>query len=363
MLLQNKDSCHYHFVPNNNKKILSFDLDSTLIETKSGDKFPRDANDWIFMYPNIKSELQRLNKIYNLLIFTNQKGLNDKFKILQFNTKLNAIFTDLGFEITTFIATEDDIYRKPHTGMYKLFLELSKFKDDEIDDLIYCGDAAGRKYADGKDFSISDLYFAFNIDAVFKLPEEVFKQTSKNGKIIDLYDTFDLKKYITQDSLPKNAQPKPNKEFIKEVVLLVGLPACGKSTITQKYYSHYKKINMDTIKNKKKMLDMFTDYINHGYPIIVDNTNTKKEQRKQFIDIAKENKYAVKIILQDIPFEICNHLNNYRVEQGNASKIAIVTYRTMLKYFEAPTEEEGKIIKLNKIYDFKDDNVFNFKFS
>jgi len=363
MLLQNKDSCHYHFVPNNNKKILSFDLDSTLIETKSGDKFPRDANDWIFMYPNIKSELQRLHKIYNLVIFTNQKGLNDKFKLLHFNTKLNAIYTELGFEVTTFIATEDDIYRKPHTGMYKLFLELSKFKDAEIDDLIYCGDAAGRKYADGKDFSISDLYFAFNIDAVFKLPEEVFKQPTKNGKIIDLYDTLNLKKYITKDTLPKNAQPIPNKEFIKELVLLVGLPACGKSTITNTYYSHYKKINMDTIKNKKKMLDMFTDYINHGYPIIVDNTNTKKEQRKQFIDIAKDKKYTVKIIYQDISFEICNHLNNYRVEQVNASKIAIVTYRTMLKYFEEPTEDEGKIIKLNKIYDFKDDNVFNFKFS
>ena len=359
MLLLNKDSCYYHFVPNSNKKILSFDLDSTLIETKSGDKFPRDANDWRFMYPNIKSELQRLQKEYNLVIFTNQKGLSDKFKILQFNTKLNTIYTELGFEITTFIATEDDIYRKPHTGMYKLFLELSKFKDDSIDDLIYCGDAAGRKYADGKDFSISDLYYAFNIDAVFKLPEEIFKQSLKNSKIVDIYDTINLKKFITNDPLPKDA----SKQVNRELVLLVGLPACGKSTITQKYYSNYKKINMDTIKNKKKMMDMFTDYINHGYQIIVDNTNTKKEQRKKFIDIAKENKYTVKIIFQDIPFEICNHLNNYRVEQSNASKIAIVTYRTMLKYFEEPTEDEGKIIKLNKIYDFKDDNIFNFKFS
>jgi bifunctional polynucleotide phosphatase/kinase len=360
MLLQEKDSCYYHFVPNLNKKILSFDLDSTLIETKSGDKFPKDAKDWKFMYPNIKSELEKLQKNYNLVIFTNQKGLSDKFKMLQFNTKLNAIYTELGFDITTFIATEDDIYRKPHTSMYKLFLELSKFKDAEIDDLIYCGDAAGRKYTDGtKDFSISDLYFAFNIDAIFKLPEEVFKQPKKEGKIIDLYDTLDLKKYITKDPLPKEA----SKLEIRELVLLVGLPACGKSTITQKYYSNYRKINMDTIKNKKKMMDMFTDYINHGYQIIVDNTNTKKEQRKQFIDIAKENKYTVKIILQDIPFEICNHLNNYRVEQVNASKIAIVTYRTMLKYFEEPTEDEGKIIKLNKIYDFKDNNIFDFKFS
>jgi len=235
MKFEQKDTCYYFISKNTNKKIYGFDLDSTLIKTESGAKFPKDSSDWVFLYDNVKDILQKLNKEYHLIIFTNQKGLNDKFKLLHFNTKLNAIYTDLGFEITTFIATEDDIYRKPHTGMYKLFLELSKFKDPEIDDLIYCGDAAGRKYADGKDFSISDLYFAFNIDSVFKLPEEVFKQPTKNGKIIDLYDTLNLKKYITKDTLPKNAQPIANKEFIREVVLLVGLPACGKSTITNTY--------------------------------------------------------------------------------------------------------------------------------
>jgi hypothetical protein len=35
----------------------------------------------------------------------------------------------------------------------------------------------------------------------------------------------------------------------------------------------------------------------------------------------------------------------------------------MLKYFEDPTKDEGEIIKLNKIYDFNDENIFNFKFS
>ena len=36
---------------------------------------------------------------------------------------------------------------------------------------------------------------------------------------------------------------------------------------------------------------------------------------------------------------------------------------TMLKYFEEPKNDEGEIIKFNKIYDFKDENIFNFKFS
>jgi hypothetical protein len=56
-------------------------------------------------------------------------------------------------------------------------------------------------------------------------------------------------------------------------------------------------------------------------------------------------------------------MNNYRIETSNKPKISIITYRTMLKYFEEPTNDEGEIIKLNKIYDFNDENIFNFKFS
>jgi len=356
MKFQKKDTCYYHYVHNTNKKIMSFDLDSTLITTKSGAKFPKDFKDWIYEYDNVKEKLIDLSKEFNLIIFTNQKGLDDQSKLDDFNKKIDLIYKDIGFEISIFIATEDDIYRKPHTGMYKLFLELSKFKDADIDILIYCGDAAGRKYKDGKDFSISDYYFAYNIDAEFKLPEVVFKQPKKDGKIIDIYDTLDLKKYITKEKLNI-------KKEQKEVILMVGLPACGKSYFALHYYSDYKYVCLDVIHNKKKMLEIYKDYIKNDYQIVVDNTNTKKEQRKEFIEIAKLNNYKIKILWVDLPYEVCNHMNNYRIETSNKPKISIITYRTMIKYFEDPTKEDGEIIKLNKIYDFKDENIFNFKFS
>jgi bifunctional polynucleotide phosphatase/kinase len=359
MKLLKKESCYYYLstVNQSTKKIYSFDLDSTLIKTKSGAKFPKDANDWIFMYPTTKEILIKLNKDYHLVIMSNQKGFKTQNQINEFNKKINDIFDSLGFEMSIFIATQDDIYRKPHTGMYKLLLELLKTKDDDVEELYYCGDAAGRQYKNKeKDFSISDYYFAFNIDAVFELPEKVFKQDDLKGKIIDSYDTIKLKKYITKEKLDI-------KQELKEVVLLVGLPACGKSTISNNYYSTYKKVSLDNTRNKKKMMEIYNEYILHGYQIVVDNTNYNKTQRKEFIEIAKKKGYKIKIIYLDIPFEICNHFNNYRVEKGEKEKINIITYRTMIKNFEEPTYTEGEIIRLNKIYNFVDKNIYNYKFT
>ena len=162
MKFLNEETCYYYYVENSNKEILGFDLDSTLIKTKSGAKFPTDAKDWVYQYPSVKEKLMQIKDKFNIIIFSNQKGLNTQYKINEFNQKINDIYTDLGFEVSIFISTKDDNYRKPHTGMYKLFLKLSNFKDEDIETLIYCGDAAGRLYSNGtKDFSISDYYFAF----------------------------------------------------------------------------------------------------------------------------------------------------------------------------------------------------------
>ena len=63
-------------------KIAAFDLDGTIIKTKSGRVFPKDKNDWVFFNDNVKKILYNLcNNNYKIVIFTNQKGIgNDKKK-------------------------------------------------------------------------------------------------------------------------------------------------------------------------------------------------------------------------------------------------------------------------------------------
>ena len=78
MLVEIEDTGDYVII--NRGKFISgpvaaFDLDSTLIRTSSGKRFPQDANDWQYLYDNTRQTLIDLSKTHNICIVTNQKGL------------------------------------------------------------------------------------------------------------------------------------------------------------------------------------------------------------------------------------------------------------------------------------------------
>ena len=54
-------------------------MDSTLIETKSGATFAKDANDWVFWHESVPKKMKELYEDdYKIVIFTNQKGIATK---------------------------------------------------------------------------------------------------------------------------------------------------------------------------------------------------------------------------------------------------------------------------------------------
>ena len=142
-----------------NNKIAGFDLDSTLIKTKTGKRFPVDEKDWQFAFPSVVEGLKKLiDENYRIIIITNQNGLKNEEKINSFKNKIHDISLVCeknSIDLEIFILLYKDRYRKPCPTIF----ELLKPNDQSF----YCGDAAGRK----QDFSASDIYFATNANIKF----------------------------------------------------------------------------------------------------------------------------------------------------------------------------------------------------
>lgn len=151
-------------------KIASFDVDGTIIKTKSGARFPKDAQDWTWYLGDIKAKLAKLiEQDYKLVFFTNQGGLgNNTSKIKDFKIKIENVVASLSLPVQVYISLAKKMYRKPRTGMWDT---LVKSKNDcvaiDMSKSFYVGDAAGREKnwapKRNKDHSNADRLFALNI--------------------------------------------------------------------------------------------------------------------------------------------------------------------------------------------------------
>lgn len=162
------------------KQIAAFDLDGTLITTRSGNEFPVNADDWR-IFPYIYSNLNcLLGMDYRIVLFTNQEDISlGKYKVEDYKKKIEGIVKKLNIPIQVFAATGKGIYRKPLPGMWNYFSD-HKNESVEIDksESFFLGTAAGRLANTGmnteKDHSALDLLFTYNSGILFSTPEQFF---------------------------------------------------------------------------------------------------------------------------------------------------------------------------------------------
>lgn len=99
-------------------------MDGTLIVTQSGKVFPTDYKDWKINCPEVTKSLRQLsNDDYKIVIFTNQGGIGSK-KVNEdlFKQKVENIIEVIKTPVQVFVATQNDIYRKPAPGMWNTFI-------------------------------------------------------------------------------------------------------------------------------------------------------------------------------------------------------------------------------------------------
>ncbi|KAK9896014.1 PNK3P-domain-containing protein [Cystobasidium minutum MCA 4210] len=181
--------------PHFSRKVACFDIDGTLIATKSGAKFPKDAKDWIFWCGkgNVQARLREYyEKGYSIVFVSNQNYPPGYAKHQNFKAKIPLIAKSLGdVPFRVLAATAKDEFRKPDIGMWKTLDNTYSAQGFPLDKAssFYVGDAAGRPartakapLANGKfrtqsfvrDHSDSDKAWAKNVGIAFYTPEEFF---------------------------------------------------------------------------------------------------------------------------------------------------------------------------------------------
>ena len=324
------DTCYFQRNGGESSKLAMFDLDSTLIKTKSGRKFPKDAKDWQPLYEHVPVILRQLVEDgWRLVIFTNQSGISrkpEKLKSITKKLKRMQKKWKVGFDI--FIASDKDIYRKPCTGMWKLL-------DVNYDEAFYCGDAAGRE----GDFSDSDKNFAHNIGVKFRTPEWMF-DVSVSSPIYKSTNPLEFAPFEVE-----------NVEY-QEIVVLIGEPGCGKSRFAKHYFPEYGYINRDTLRTANKCIKVAKKYILNGESIIIDNTNaTEKERERYEFEDEDGDLLPIRYFWFNYPKEWTKYFNHYRVEMGEREKLVPdVVYHTFRKRLVLPE----KVIEIDKLIDYGD---------
>lgn len=144
-----------------------------------------------------------------------------------------------------------------------------------------------------------------------------------------------------------------NESLAKELILMVGIPAAGKSTYIARELSEYKIISPDSFipytdeepwtPNRAKSAWAQSDMeLNNSWgkydKIAFDATFTFPRMRKKYIEWAKDNGYKVKAIYFEISPEEAKRRN---LSRAPARRVPEETIDRMLSQLVPPSKSEG----------------------
>jgi bifunctional polynucleotide phosphatase/kinase len=297
----------------NNKRFAIFDVDWTLIKPKEGRKFPQNVYDWQWLRKSVPETVRKFFVDgFEIIFLTDQ---SKPWKV----TMIENVISVLAVDVTCLIAM-NKAFHKPNPAF---FLETFANMYDSGSSF-FVGDAAGRQ----GDWSRNDVDVAARIGVKFYTPEEVFPLLTEQEPVI-------------------------RGGVEQEVLIMVGYPASGKSTVAREMQEKYgyAHIDGDVFKTAPKMLKEAEKYVGSPLPsgayrsVIFDATNGTKERRKLYIDFAKKHNLKVRCLWKTTPIDLSMEQNRERQKQGGP-KVPDVVFYTYRKRFEEPNgSEEGFVVE------------------
>ncbi|KAL7752293.1 DNA kinase/phosphatase Pnk1 [Sorochytrium milnesiophthora] len=320
-------------------KVAAFDLDHSLIATKSGNKWPKDQHDWRF-WGNGTTVVRRLRQLdeegYAVVIFTNQAGIGKgQLKKEVFQGKVNAIVKVLDLPLWLMVATKPDWYRKPCPGMWEYFTRecVADGCAVDLDASFFVGDAAGRpanwKPKQKKDFHDTDRKFAHNIGLPFHTPEEFF--------LSEPVAPFELPKFHPSSlkDLPSHEVAAIERPEAQELVLM--------STFAHLHFAQhgYVAVNQDTLKTRDKCLKAVEEALKAGSSVVVDNTNPDIATRRLYLDLARPLQIPTRAIHLRTHVDVARHLNKLRSLTSTREQLPAIAFNSYYSRYQEPSVEEG----------------------
>jgi bifunctional polynucleotide phosphatase/kinase len=289
-------SCHPNYA--------MFDYDGTLVKPKDGRSFPKDVDDWQYTRPSVPEVVRAYGQTHHIVIVTDQ---SKPWKLEQ----IREVVRDLGVECSTVVVGVQT--QKPSTAL--LYQALPLWNAEHA---FYVGDAAGRP----GDWSDRDKVFAAKAKVRFYTPEEFFPACPR-----PLATTTASGVVVPSDT--------------KEVVILVGYPASGKSTLARTAFeaANYHITTGDRLKTTAAMIKDAEAHIG-TQSVVFDSTAGTTEKRLAFVQFANKHRLPVRALWLDVPIGVAMERNKQRATTG-AHMIPDVAFYVYRKKFQAPDESEG----------------------
>ena len=292
-------------------KLAIFDLDETLITTRSKKVFSHSINDWKFVFENVLEKLSKFSKKgFLIFVVTNQLGISKGFFTSDtFVKKLSEVFSNCSFKVVVLVATKDDKFRKPRIGAFDYILQhYLNIKYESIDHSVsfYCGDSAGRIGSNGyNDHSSVDLLFSLNIGLKFCIPEEIFKKKKPffspllNEKVKKITPNEFMKCYVDKYIVEKRL-----------LVFIAGPPRSGK-TFLASFFENFEIFRINKANYRSKFDKLRALLTRSGYKIVID-LSVQAREVSSILETIIEKSSATKVVFKvNYDFEFTQDLNHH----------------------------------------------------
>jgi protein phosphatase len=137
-----------------------------------------------------------------------------------------------------------------------------------------------------------------------------------------------------------------------ELVLLIGNIGSGKTTYCQTKLPHYTHISQDE-QGKSNHRKLFEDAISRNENIIIDRQGHIREQRKYYLDLAKQHDYHTKIIWLKVDKSLCERRVLARKDHPTVSLKDNIRgiINQHIKSLQGPTRDEAdEIVEYTEPY-------------